>query len=204
MVKWKGVETDIILGKEEQVMNNIYNQAIETLMEISNIIGGNAGRRELMVIGCSTSTILGGKPGTNSDENVADELYRAVIDVFGDKWDIAVQCCEHLNRALVLERSVAEKYGFTMVNVVPHKKAGGSFATKHYYSLQEPAVVEDIASKATAGIDIGGVMIGMHMRPVVVPLKVEHNKIGEAIIIAGKSRLKYIGGERARYAEENI
>ena len=178
-------------------MNTIYEQTKETMKEIRSLTDTSIGT--LLVIGCSTSTVLGDKPGNNSSEEIADELYRAVIDVFGDDFEIAVQCCEHLNRALVTERSVAEKYGLTMVNAVPYKKAGGAFATRHYHSLNDPVVVEDIASKACVGIDIGGVMIGMHMRPVVVPLKLEHNRIGEAVIIAGRSRLKYVGGERTQY-----
>ena len=178
-------------------MNDLYNQAKETMTEIRQKIDRNLGN--LLVIGCSTSTVLGDMPGTNSSEDVAEELYRAVTEVFGDEFEIAIQCCEHLNRALVVEKSVAEKYNLTMVNAVPHRKAGGAFATKHYYSLKSPVVVEDIASKAIAGIDIGGVMVGMHIRPVVVPLKLEKGKIGEAVVIAGKSRLKYIGGERTVY-----
>ena len=177
----------------------IYYQAKEVFTEVL----GNAdpSQGDLLVVGCSTSTVQGDMPGTNSSEDIADELYRALTDVFGGKYDIAVQCCEHLNRALIVEKKVADKYDLPIVNVVPHRKAGGAFATKHYGSLSEPVAVEDIKSKAVLGIDIGGVMIGMHMRPVVVPLKLEHKHIGEAIILAGRSRYKYIGGERARYGE---
>ena len=176
---------------------SIYEQALKTMEEIREGLDPKMGK--LLVIGCSTSTVLGDKYGTNSSEDIADELYRAVTEVFGD-YEIAVQCCEHLNRALVLDRSVAEKYGFTIVNAVPKKKAGGAFATKHYASLAEPVVVEDVASKAVVGIDIGGVMVGMHLKPVVVPMKLENNYIGKAYILAGRSRLKYIGGERTSYA----
>ena len=178
-------------------MNNLYEQALESfkcILENANPEMGN-----FMVVGCSTSTVLGDMPGTNSSEDIADQLYQALIDVFGDKYDIAVQCCEHLNRALVVDRSVAEKYDLLEVNAVPYKKGGGAFATKHYYSLENPVVVEDIRSKAVLGIDIGGVMIGMHMKPVVVPLKLEKRRIGEAFIFAGASRLKYVGGERTHY-----
>ena len=176
---------------------SIYEQAEQVFQEIKKKAEHRIG--DLLVVGCSTSTILGEMPGTDSSEDIAEELYRAFTEVFGGELEIAVQCCEHLNRALVVEKAVAEKYGFNIVNVVPHKKGGGAFATKHYYSLKEPVVVEDIASKAAVGIDIGGVMIGMHMRPVVVPAKLQNRKIGEAIILAGVSRYKYIGGERARY-----
>ncbi len=177
----------------------IYEQAVQVFQEIKDKAARRIG--DLLVVGCSTSTILGEMPGTDSSEEIADDLYRAFTEVFGGKFEIAVQCCEHLNRALVVEKAVAEKYGFTIVNVVPHKKGGGAFATRHYYSLKEPVVVEDIRASAAVGIDIGGVMIGMHMRPVVVPAKLSNRKIGEAIVLAGISRYKYIGGERARYNE---
>ena len=179
-------------------MSDIYEQAKTVLSEIREKIDMSMGN--LLVVGCSTSTVQGDMPGMNSSEEIADELYRAVIETFGDSFDIAVQCCEHLNRALVVERAVAEKYDLTMVNVVPHKKGGGAFATKHYYSLKDAVVVEDIKAKAVVGIDIGGVMVGMHMKPVVVPMKLQNRHIGDAFVLAGTSRLKYIGGERARYA----
>ncbi len=179
-------------------MNEIYDQAISTMKEIRKQINTEMGT--LIVIGCSTSTISGDLPGTNSNEATADELYRAVNEVFGDEFEIAVQCCEHLNRALVIDRTVADKYGFTPVNAVPKKKAGGAFATKHYNSLPDPVVVEDIAAKAILGIDIGGIMVGMHIKPVVVPMKIVNHTIGNAFVFAGKSRLKYIGGERTSYS----
>ncbi len=178
-------------------MSEIYNQALAVMKDIRSQVDTKLGN--LLVVGCSTSTITGNMPGTNSNEEIAEDLYRAVTEVFGDDFDIAVQCCEHLNRALVIEKSVAEKYDFPPVNVVPQRKAGGAFATKHYHSLKDPVVVEDIRAKAVVGIDIGGVMVGMHMRPVVVPLKLENRRIAEGFVFAGRSRLKYIGGERAVY-----
>lgn len=178
-------------------MSDLYSQAKEVFECIREKYNPKMGN--LLVVGCSTSTILGDMPGTNSNEDLADEVYKALIDTFGEGFDIAVQCCEHLNRALVVERAVAEKYDLLQVNAVPYKKGGGAFATKHYYSLKDAVVVEDIKAKAILGIDIGGVMIGMHMKPVVVPLKLEKRKIGDAFIFAGASRLKYVGGERAKY-----
>ena len=178
-------------------MNDIYEQAKLTMSEIKENINTDLGK--LLVIGCSTSTVQGDMPGTNSSEVIAEQLYRAVMEVFGNDFDIAIQCCEHLNRALVVEKDVAEKYGFLIVNAVPYKKAGGAFATQYYNSLTSPVVVEDIHASAVIGIDIGGVMVGMHMRPVVVPMKLKNRKVGEAHILAGSSRLKYVGGERTRY-----
>ncbi len=178
-------------------LKSIYEQAKEVFTEISGKADIKMGN--LMVVGCSTSTVLGDMPGMNSSEDTAEELYKALIDVFGGKFDIAIQCCEHLNRALVIEREVAERYGFEIVNAVPYKKGGGAFATKHYYSLKDAVVVESVNAKAVVGIDIGGVMVGMHLKPVVVPMKLQNRHIGEAFVLAGTSRLKYIGGERARY-----
>ena len=178
-------------------MDIIFEQAREVFEGIKEQLDPKMGK--LLVVGCSTSTVLGDMPGTNSNEDVADEIYRALIEVFGEEYDIAIQCCEHLNRALVVERAVAEKNDFLIVNAVPYKKGGGAFATDHYNSLKDPVVVEDIAAKAVVGIDIGGVMIGMHMKPVVVPMKLKKRRIGEAFIFAGASRLKYVGGERTRY-----
>ena len=178
-------------------MSELYNQSLRTMLEIRDLCDTKNGT--LLVIGCSTSTVLGDMPGQNSSEEVAEDLYKAVKEVWGSDFEIAVQCCEHLNRALVLERTVADKYGFTIVNAVPYKKAGGAFATKHYHSLKDPVLVEDIQSKAAIGIDIGGVMVGMHLKPVVVPLKLQNKHIGEAFVLAGKTRPKYIGGERAQY-----
>ncbi|MCR4793533.1 MAG: TIGR01440 family protein [Lachnospiraceae bacterium] len=183
--------------QEGYEMMDIYEQAKEVFQEVKDKSASRIGN--LMVIGCSTSTLQGDKPGTNSSEEIADSLYKALEEVFDDGTEIAVQCCEHLNRALVVERAVAKEYGLTIVNAVPHRKAGGAFATKHYHSLKDPVVVEELAHSAAIGIDIGGVMIGMHMKPVVVPAKLDHKMIGEAIVIAGISRYKYIGGERTRY-----
>lgn len=178
-------------------MDKIYDQAKEVFEGIKEQIDMKMG--SLLVVGCSTSTVLGNMPGTSSSEDVADQIYKALIETFGDSFEIAIQCCEHLNRALVVERAVAEKYDFLEVNAVPYIKGGGAFATKHFLSLKDAIVVEDIRAKAVLGIDIGGVMIGMHMKPVVVPMKLEKRKIREAFVFAGKTRLKYVGGERTKY-----
>ena len=113
--------------------------------------------------------------------------------------NIAAQCCEHLNRAIVLEASVAEKYGLEPVNVIPQPKAGGSFATATYKGLNSPVVVEKV--RAHAGIDIGGVLIGMHLRETAVPVPLKQRTIGEARIIAARTRPKFVGGGRAVYDE---
>jgi len=112
---------------------------------------------------------------------------------------IAAQCCEHLNRALILEEEIAVKRGYEPVNVVPQPKAGGSFATMAYKYLPAPVAVEHI--KAEGGIDIGDTLIGMHLKDVAVPLRLSTDKLGNAHVVCARTRLKFIGGERAHYME---
>lgn len=167
--------------------------AINELIEVSGIGEGN-----IMVIGCSSSEIIGGTIGKNSSLDAAQALYSTVAPILKEKGIyLAVQCCEHLNRALIVESECADRFGFQKVAVVPHPHAGGAFATTAYHSFEKPCAVEFI--KADAGIDIGGVLIGMHLKHVAVPVRLKVKKIGEAHILAAKTRLKYIGGERAIY-----
>ena len=114
---------------------------------------------------------------------------------------LAAQCCEHLNRALILEREAAEKYGWEEVCVVPRPHAGGSWATTCWKNFKDPVAVEEI--RANAGMDIGGTLIGMHLKRVAVPVRLSLNKIGKANILCAYTRPKLIGGERARYTEED-
>ena len=160
----------------------------------------------LFIVGCSSSEMIGNLMGTSADgetDEVVDAVYQVISNMLKERGVfMAVQCCEHLNRAVILERAVMEKYGFEEVNVIPQPHAGGAFAVKHFKSLQDPVAVESIDQKADAGMDIGGVMIGMHIHPVVVPLRLDHKKIGDAIILAARHRPKYVGGERAVYDPE--
>lgn len=166
---------------------------IEELIKRANLTEG-----KLLVIGCSTSEVVGGQIGKNSNKEVAEVIYKTVSTALQNKKiNLAVQCCEHLNRALVVEREVAEKNNFEIVNVVPAVHAGGSLATVAYENMKEPVVVEEI--KADAGLDIGGTLIGMHLKRVAVPLRLSENKLMEANIICAYTRPKYIGGERAIY-----
>lgn len=154
---------------------------------------------QILVVGCSTSEVLGAKIGTNSNPDTAKEIFRALYDT-AKKYGIylAIQCCEHLNRAIITER-VAVPFG-EVVNVVPQPKAGGSLATAAYAGFADPVAVEEI--KADAGIDIGFTLIGMHLKKVAVPVRLENNRIGEAMIVAARTRPKFIGGERAMYNSE--
>lgn len=152
----------------------------------------------LIVIGCSSSEILGSKIGSNSAYEIAEAVFDVIYPILKEKEiDLACQCCEHLNRALIIEKSVAEKKGFEIVSVVPQPKAGGSWATAAYKKLENAVAVEFI--KADAGLDIGGTLIGMHLKNVAVPVRLSLNKLGEANILSAKTRPKYIGGERAKY-----
>ena len=167
-------------------------KAVSELMEKANLKNGN-----ILVVGCSTSEVIGSKIGTNSDPDVAKEIFDGIYYTAKEKGVfVAFQCCEHLNRAIVISKS-ALKDTDEIVNVIPQKKAGGSLATIAYSQIEDPVVVENI--KADAGIDIGGTLIGMHLKKVAVPVRLEINKIGEANIICARVRPKFIGGSRAIY-----
>ena len=156
---------------------------------------------QILVIGCSTSEIVGKKIGTSSVPEVAREVFDALYLCAKEKGIyLAVQCCEHLNRAIVIERAAmpnAEE-----VNVVPQPKAGGSMATAAYGTFTDPIVVEEI--RADAGLDIGLTLIGMHLKRVAVPLRLENDRIGEALVVAARTRPKFIGGIRAVYDESKL
>ena len=177
-------------------MGNILNETkavVEELLECAKLRRG-----DICVIGCSTSEITGNNPGTNSTPQIAEAVFEVIYKALNDRGIyIAAQCCEHLNRALVIEEEAAEKYGYEPVNVIPQPKAGGSFATAAYKALKKPVVVEKI--RACAGIDIGGVLIGMHLKETAVPVPLKQRSIGQARIIAARTRPKFVGGERAVY-----
>jgi uncharacterized protein (TIGR01440 family) len=153
---------------------------------------------DLLVVGCSSSEIGNNTIGTHSAPEVGKAVAEGILEACAEAGVfLAAQCCEHLNRALILERESAEKRGYTLVNALPQPKAGGSFATAVWSLLKEPVAVEHI--RAEAGLDIGGTLIGMHLKEVAVPLRLKQDKIGEARIIAAGTRLKYIGGSRTQY-----
>ena len=168
---------------------------VTELLEQANMRPGS-----LMVIGCSSSEMVGEKIGKGSSMDAAQAAFAGIAPVLKEQGiELAVQCCEHLNRALILERRVAEKRGYEIVNVVPQPKAGGSFAVTAWNAFEDPVAVETIT--AEAGIDIGGTLIGMHLRRVAVPVRTSLNHIGEAIVLCARTRPKFIGGPRAIYQE---
>lgn len=175
-------------------LNLIAEQAKKTFSEF--IERANMKRGQILVVGCSTSEVSGNNPGKASSEETAVAIYNAVKPLLDEKGIyLAAQCCEHLNRAIVVER---EAVPFAEpVWVVPKVKAGGSFATTCYKNFKDPIVLEEI--KADGGIDIGCTLIGMHLKKVAVPLRLENDRIGKALIISANTRPKLIGGERAEY-----
>ena len=172
-------------------------QAYNAASEIIKKAGLKKGN--ILVIGCSTSEVLGNTIGTFSSPEAAENLFDGIFSAANENGVyVAAQCCEHLNRAIVTE-AAAVPFADT-VNVVPQPKAGGSFATAAYKSFNQPVVLESI--KADAGLDIGFTLIGMHLKAVAVPVRIENNKIGEATVIAARTRAKFIGGQRAVYNEK--
>lgn len=157
----------------------------------------------LFVVGCSSSEVLGERIGTHTSMDVAEALYDGIAAELKKRGVfLAAQCCEHLNRALVVERTVMERYDFEQVNAIPQPNhAGGAFASVAWNRLEDPVLVESIGARADAGIDIGGTLIGMHIHPVVVPVRISMDRIGEASIICARRRPKYVGGQRAIYDE---
>ena len=155
----------------------------------------------LVVVGCSSSEILGQRIGKGSSPEAAQAVVDAILPILQErKVLLAAQCCEHLNRALIVERATMEKYGLEQVTVMPRPKAGGSFATAVYAAMKDPVAVEFI--KADAGLDIGNTLIGMHLKHVAVPLRLTVKHIGEAAVNAARTRPKLIGGKRAEYPED--
>ncbi|MEF9971230.1 MAG: TIGR01440 family protein [Oscillospiraceae bacterium] len=155
-------------------------------------------RGEIIVVGCSSSEIMGESIGHGSTPDAAATVLEGILPLLNSNGlFLAAQCCEHLNRALVVERAAAEKFGLEIVAAVPKPKAGGSFATAAYAAFSDPVLVEHV--RAAAGLDIGCTLIGMHLRDVAVPLRLKTKHIGEALITAARTRPKFIGGSRAQY-----
>ena len=173
-------------------------QAVTELLERARLEPG-----DIFVVGCSSSEVGGHRIGSDSSPEVAQAILDGIYPILKEKGIyLAAQCCEHLNRAIVLEKEAARAYGLAPVNVVPQPKAGGSFATAAYKAFSHPVMVEHV--KAAAGIDIGGTLIGMHLREVAVPTRLSIKQIGEANIICARTRPKFIGGQRAHYDESQM
>ncbi len=196
------------VGKEQRTINETAKKRRSEMEEIKKqarqaaeelVAAAKLERGQLVVIGCSSSEVGGSRIGSDSSPVIADAIYAGLSEVF-DSYGIyiAAQCCEHLNRALIVERE-AVPYA-ERVNVVPQPKAGGSFATAAYREMKHPIAVEEL--RADAGLDIGGTLIGMHLKKVAVPVRLSVKQIGEATLLAARTRAKFVGGSRAAYDED--
>ena len=155
---------------------------------------------QILVVGCSTSEVGGAGIGTFSSPDLAEVVFGGIYQATQEAGIyLAAQCCEHLNRAIILEKEAADRYGYEVVNVVPQPKAGGSFATAAYKAFEHPVAVEHI--KAHVGMDIGDTLIGMHLKDVAVPVRIRTREIGDAHVVCARTRPKFIGGSRAGYDE---
>ncbi len=167
--------------------------AVTELIEQASLTAGS-----ILVIGCSSSEVVGERIGHGSSIEAAEAIFEAIAPILSERGIyLAAQCCEHLNRAIIIERACAERYGYEPVCVVPQPKAGGSFATTAWKNFSSPVAVEAI--RADAGMDIGGTLIGMHLKCVAVPVRLSVSRIGEAILLCARTRPKFIGGSRAHY-----
>ena len=184
----------------EEEKKQITRQARQAAVELLAVAGLQKG--DVFVVGCSSSEIVGGQIGHDSSLEAAQAVYEGIAPVLAERgvW-LAAQCCEHLNRALILEREAARAYGWEEVCVVPRPHAGGSWATTCWKRFAHPVAVEAI--RAHAGMDVGGTLIGMHLRRVAVPVRLSLDHIGKAILLCARTRPKLIGGERAKYTEED-
>lgn len=180
-------------------MENVCREISTALTELIKVAQLKA--RQIVVIGCSTSEVMGANIGTSSSLEIADTILDGVLPLLEkNNLYLAVQGCEHINRALVVEEECAERYGLEIVNVIPHIKAGGGFATAAYKRFRQPVMVENIS--AHAGIDIGDTLIGMHLKRVAVPVRSSIKTVGYAHLNMARTRPKLIGGVRAKYADD--
>lgn len=184
------------LMDSNEVLRNIAEQ---TRQIITSLLDEHPMKRgSVFVIGCSSSEVAGGVIGKDSSEEIGKTIFQTANQILSERGIfLACQCCEHLNRSLVIEEVCAEKYGYEPVSVVPWLHGGGSFATAAYHSFSSPVVVEHV--KASAGLDIGDTLIGMHLKDVAVPVHPSIKQIGSAHVVAAYCRPKLVGGERARY-----
>lgn len=178
------------------MLEQVYQQARQAAEEICDMAKLTEG--SILVVGCSSSEICGDKIGTNSSLETAEAAFRGIYEVTKARGIfLAAQCCEHLNRAIITEREALPTAD--IVNVIPQPKAGGSFATTAYRTFAHPIAVEEI--RADAGLDIGGTLIGMHLKKVAVPVRLSIRQIGSAPLTAARTRAKFVGGSRAVYDE---
>ncbi|MCE4049698.1 MULTISPECIES: TIGR01440 family protein [Bacillaceae] len=180
-----GIDKSLLVEQLHSILNDYQEQA-------------NLTSRHLFVVGCSTSEVIGERIGTAGAEDVASIIFQE-FKQYEEQTGVALafQCCEHLNRALVVERKLQEEKGWPEVTVIPVRQAGGAMAAYAYQHMADPVVVEHIT--ADGGIDIGDTLIGMHIKHVAVPIRVAQKQLGAAHVTLAKARPKLIGGQRAVY-----
>lgn len=183
----------------EEVLKEFESQTRQAVREFFDAAKMKAG--QLFVVGCSSSEIASSRIGTFSSAEIGEAVYRTLAEECEKRGIyLAAQCCEHLNRALIMEETAAEKFSYEIVNVVPQLKAGGSFATAAWAGMKNPVAVEKIA--AHGGMDIGDTLIGMHLKAVAVPVRIPTLQIGGARVVCARVRPKFVGGARACYDEK--
>ena len=187
----KGISTNQNINLESIIEDT--RAVVTELLEVSDLEAG-----DILVVGCSSSEVDHHQIGSFSNKEIGQAIFDTINKITKEKnIYLATQCCEHLNRALIVEKECAKEYRLPIVNVVPQLKAGGSFSTAAYNTFEKAVAVENI--QAGAGIDIGDTLIGMHLRAVAVPVRTKQTTIGNAHVVCARTRYKYIGGERAIY-----
>ena len=178
------------------MLDDIRRQTRSSILQLLEIARPRP--QDIVVVGCSSSEVAGRRIGSTSSPEIAGAIFEGLYPVLQEReLFLAAQCCEHLNRALIVERAAAERYRLEIVNAVPQPKAGGSFAAAAYAAFADPVAVEEV--RAVCGMDIGGTLIGMHLARVAVPVRLDSGRIGEASLICARTRPKFIGGARAQY-----
>lgn len=181
------------------MIENLYLDALAAMTELVEMADIHKG--QVVVVGCSTSEIMGRGIGTSGTLEVAQHVLRGLMEPIAARGAyLAVQCCEHLNRSLVLPRQALEEKGYTEVCAQPWEHAGGSMATAYFQDLDQPCLAQSVV--ADAGLDIGDTLIGMHLKHVAVPVRLSQRGIGQAHLCAAVTRPPLIGGERARYPKK--
>ena len=185
----------------EEFKKQIENEARQAVTEL--LAQAKLKKGDVFVVGCSSSEIVGGHIGKDSSLEAAQAVYAGIAPVLAENgiW-LAAQCCEHLNRSIVIEREAAKANGYQIVSAIPQPHAGGSWATNCWQRFNDPVLVEEV--RAAAGMDIGGTLIGMHLRRVAVPVRLSMDHIGQAILLCARTLPPFIGGSRAVYSQEEV
>lgn len=183
---------------EKSLLTEQTRNAVLELLEAAHPEKG-----DIFVVGCSSSEIVGGHIGKDSSMEAAAAVLEGILPILQERGIyLAAQCCEHLNRAIVIERAAARQYGYEIVSAIPQPHAGGSWATNCWRAFADPVLVEEV--KAAVGMDIGGTLIGMHLRRVAVPVRLKEDHIGKAILLCARTRPPFIGGSRAVYSTQEV